>query len=79
MIISTGNMWLIPFDLDMMLSTVLDGGEHAAPNERFEYQVREDCLEEFIAAFEEHIQRLRSTVEQLIANREKREGGQGGG
>lgn len=71
MIISTGNMWLIPFDLDMMLSTVLDGGEHAAPNERFEYQVREDCLEEFIAAFEERVRRLRSTVEHL----EKQTGG----
>ena len=75
MIISPGNMWLIPFDLDMMLSTVLDGGEHAAPNERFEYQVREDCLEEFIAAFEERVRRLRSTVEHLITNREKQTGG----
>ena len=75
MIISTGNMWLIPFDLDMMLSTVLDGGEHATPNERFEYQVREDCLEEFIAAFEERVRRLRSTVEHLITNREKQTGG----
>ena len=75
MIISTGNMWLIPFDLDMMLSTVLDGGEHAAPNERFEYQVREVCLEEFIAAFEERVRRLRSTVEHLITNREKQTGG----
>ena len=66
---------LIPFDLDMVFSEILEMGESALLLTRFV----EIAPEEFLTAFEERVQRLRSIVARLIANREKHEGGQGGG
>lgn len=66
---------LIPFDLDMVFSAVLGDGDSELLLTKFV----EITPEEFLAAFEERAQQLRSTVGNLITNREKREGGQGGG
>lgn len=66
---------LIPFDLDMVFSAVLGDGDPELLLTKFV----EITPEEFLAAFEERVQQLRSTVGNLITNREKCEGGQGGG
>ena len=66
---------LIPFDLDMVSSAVLDDGDQELLLTKFE----EITPEEFLEAFEARVRRFRDTVEQLIANREKLKGGQEGG
>lgn len=69
------NNELVPFEVDTVFSGVWGDGNPRVLDAKYE----EITPEEFLQVFDERIQQLRNTVARLIDNREKYEGGQGGG